>query len=115
MICNVVSTYNFSSEGFSGRSQSSVAEYSQLPFPTASQTHLTSGTEDRLVGKSIFSSRLQSVPFVLFLFLLLLFFSFFFFFCFVHPNSCNELKVVQCLKLPLMHVKKLQLKDPLAR
>ena len=37
--------YHLPSEGFSGGSQSSVAGYSQLPFPTASQTHLTSGTE----------------------------------------------------------------------
>ena len=36
----------FSSEDFSGGSQSSIAGYSQLPFPAASQTvHLRSGTE----------------------------------------------------------------------
>ena len=35
------------SEGFSVGSQSSVAGYSQLPFPAASQTHLRSGTEGR--------------------------------------------------------------------
>ena len=39
--------YNFSSEGCSGGSQSSVAAYSQLSFPAASQTHLRSGTEGR--------------------------------------------------------------------
>ena len=38
---------NFPSEGFSGGSQSSVAVNSQLPFPSASGTHLTSGTEGR--------------------------------------------------------------------
>ena len=27
-----------------------------------------------------------------------------------HLNSCNELKFLQCLKLSLMHFKKLQLK-----
>ena len=37
----------FPSEGFTGGSQSSVAGYSQLPFPAASPTHLTSGTEGR--------------------------------------------------------------------
>ena len=35
----------FPSEGFSGGSQSSVAVNSQLPFPAASQTHLTSGIQ----------------------------------------------------------------------
>ena len=35
----------FSSEGFSGGSQSSIAGYSKLPFSAASQTHLRSGTE----------------------------------------------------------------------
>ena len=44
MLYNFV-TAIFSSEGFSGGSQSSVAGYSQLPFPTASQTHLTSGIQ----------------------------------------------------------------------
>ena len=38
----------FPSEGFSVGSQSSVAGYSQLPFPAAFQTHLRSGTEGRL-------------------------------------------------------------------
>ena len=37
----------FPSEGFSVGSQSSVAGGSQLIFPAASQTHLTSGTEGR--------------------------------------------------------------------
>ena len=37
----------FLSEGFSVGSQSSVAGYSQLPFPAASQTHLTSGIEGK--------------------------------------------------------------------
>ena len=35
----------FPSEGFFGGSQSSVAVNSQLPFPAASQTHLTSGIQ----------------------------------------------------------------------
>ena len=35
------------SEGFSVGSQSSIAGYSQLPFPAASQTHLTSETDGR--------------------------------------------------------------------
>ena len=39
----------FHSEGFSDGShaQSSLAGYSQLPFPAAFQTHLKSGTEGR--------------------------------------------------------------------
>ena len=40
-------TIIFPSEGFSGGGQSSVAGYSQLPFPAASQTHLRSGIEGR--------------------------------------------------------------------
>ena len=48
MLCCIILLITvFSSEGFSVGSQSSVAGYSQLPFPAASQTHLTSGTEGR--------------------------------------------------------------------
>ena len=36
-----------SSEGYPGVSQSSVAGYSQLPFPAASQAHWRSSTEGR--------------------------------------------------------------------
>ena len=39
--------YILPSKDFSGGSQSSVAGYSQLPFPVASQTHLRSGIEGR--------------------------------------------------------------------
>ena len=49
--------YNiFPSEGFSSESQSSVAGYSQLRFPAASQTHLTSGTEGR--QKSLYQNKM---------------------------------------------------------
>ena len=48
LICCIILLITvFSSEGFFDGSQSSVAGYSQLPFPAASQTHLTSGTEGR--------------------------------------------------------------------
>ena len=39
--------YTLPSEGFSVGSQSSVAGYSQFPFPAASQIHLRSGIEGR--------------------------------------------------------------------
>ena len=49
VMCYVVTIFSiFSFKGIiSGGSQSSVAGYSQLPFPAASQTHLRSGTEGR--------------------------------------------------------------------
>ena len=47
LILHITIIIIFPSEGFSGGSQSSVAGYNQLPFPAASQTHLTSETEGR--------------------------------------------------------------------
>ena len=47
MLANFAHYNIFPYEGFSVGSQSSVASYSQLPFPAASQTHLRSGTEGR--------------------------------------------------------------------
>ena len=47
MLYNFADITIFPSAGFSGGSQSSVADYSQLPFSAASQTHLTSGTEGK--------------------------------------------------------------------
>ena len=63
------------SEGFSGGSQSSVAVNSQLPFPAASQTHLTSGIQGwciriEIIQKFKLTSELSQSIYILILYML---------------------------------------------
>ena len=70
----------FPSEGISVGSQSSVAGYSQLPFPAASQTHLTSGIQGwhiriEIIQKFKLASELSQNIYMLILYMLLVSFT----------------------------------------